>query len=127
MKREILITIGIILLFLGGGVQPAISTDITKEVIKPKDLLWGIYRNCHISEEFGWYSIFPPLILRYCINFALLLIATGLYSCKLSGAKGNITVSNIIGFGFTGSIDWNPDPRESDTIEGDLLFCIYLK
>jgi len=123
MRRKIII-VAVILLFLGVGINPAIAIIHTEE--DSSGLFWGTYRNCHISEEFGFTLIYPFLRSRYIHNdFALILIVTGLSSCKLSGAKGDIAVSKIIGFGFTGSIRLTPDPREPDTIEGDLVFCIY--
>jgi hypothetical protein len=128
-----ILAIGVIFLFIVLGVQPAlakIQSNLDNKFQPEKEssgLFWGTYRNCHISGEIEYDKIFPKYRFLYGFNFALIIIGTGLHSCKLYGIKGNISICSVIGFGFTGDIYWDPDPREPDTINGDLLFCIYLK
>jgi hypothetical protein len=121
------LAVAVILLFLGVGVQPAIAaiqSNLNNEFQqeKPSKLVWKTYRNCKITGVF-WNIRWPPPLPRN--HFAFVVIIPYFESCELSGNKGTYSISQIIGFGFTGKIQINYVPHYPSHIDGHLLFCIF--
>jgi len=137
MKKNMLkktLVVGIIFLFIGVGVYPAVAVKLNTPIniiqgkefkemkeTEPSGLFWGTYTNCTID---GWhYGMYPQSVDRFA-----LVIWNGppFESCILDGFKGKRAVNWIIGFGFVGIIDEYTILREEERIFGRLLFCIYL-
>ena len=124
--------VGVIVLFIGVGIQPAIAIaqpylkkdDKSEQEIETElsELLWKTYRNCIINGVF-WKNPWPPPFPRNL--FAFVFVCPYFVSCELSGHKGTISISQIIGFGFIGKIHVSYVPHIPSSIDGHLLFCIF--
>jgi hypothetical protein len=124
MHKNILTVVGITILFLGVGIQPAIAEGLSyiNNEYQPSKLLWKTYTNCKITGVF-WNIRWPPPLSRNL--FAFVVIIPYFKSCELSGYKGTYSISQIIGFGFIGNIQHSYVPHIPSNIDGRLLFCIF--
>ena len=124
MNRNILTVVGITILFLGVGIQPAIAEGLShiNNEYQPSKLFWKTYRNCNITGVF-WNNRWPPPLSRN--QFVFVFVCLYFVSCELSGHKGTISINQIIGFGFTGKIHFSYVPHIPSDIDGHLLFCIF--
>ena len=123
------LAVATILLFLGVGIQSAIAEELSHidNEYQPSKLFWKTYMNCNITGEF-WINWWPPWFLELLIlrnQFAFVFICLNFVSCELSGHKGTISISQIIGFGFTGKIHISFDSDFPSNIDGHFLFCIF--
>ena len=102
MYKKIIITIGFTILFLGVGIQPAFADNIslTKKPESENDcesfLGWQTYRFCYISGEF-YLDMFPDIF--WFGPFPIVKI-WGYSDLTLTGSKGEVEPSEILGFGF---------------------------
>ena len=143
MNRNIFskgLAVAVIVLFIGLAIQPSVAVqpeteiDIEPEqdiVSEPSGLLWGTYKDCEIYGEFwvnGFYMLrYMLFTLLFRSSFIAIFSIWGLNSGTLNGAKGEVDVHSVIGFGFTGDITPCVTSRDPGVIDGHLQFCMYLK
>ena len=122
----------VILIFLSLAVQPSMATVLPmkekilqqQEEVEPSGLKWETYTTCEIYGVLAYEDEIHPF---QRIFFAFIVIIDGIESCTLYGAKGEVEVDKLIGFGFIGYIYPAPIPRTTGLIDGHLLFCYYTK